>query len=423
MDERIGEYAKKVIYLAKDTIAVRYRFFDRALSKLNIEAAGGLKGYLSRLNTLYYDPEKLLVDYMKEPAYAVRLCLHVMFHIIFLHALSRENRDEELWNLACDIAVENVSLSLNIQGSELSDDDEKRIVLSRIGKWVPDLTAPRIYREFAAQGISNDAKARYKRLFSFDAHDDLKNEDPDEIIMTEEEFKKVAERIKAEIKSFSRDGEGNEEILKNLREATRIKQDYEKLLRRFAVEGELIKVNPDEFDQVFYTYGLSLYKNMPLIEPLEYAEDKRVKDFVIAIDTSASCRGELVKQFLKRTVSVLYTENTFFDEVNIHIVQCDSEIKKVVKIKGKEDIEEFIENFELSGMGATDFRPVFDYVEDKISKKEFDNLRGIIYFTDGYGIYPTSIPSFDTVFVFAGEDEYRPKIPKWATKCVLENDI
>ena len=33
------------------------------------------------------------------------------------------------------------------------------------------------------------------------------------------------------------------------------------------------------------------YGNLPLIEPLEYRETKKVREFVIAIDTSASCRG------------------------------------------------------------------------------------------------------------------------------------
>ena len=33
-------------------------------------------------------------------------------------------------------------------------------------------------------------------------------------------------------------------------------------------------------------YGMELYGNMPLVEPLEYKETDRVREFVIAIDTS-----------------------------------------------------------------------------------------------------------------------------------------
>ena len=35
----------------------------------------------------------------------------------------------------------------------------------------------------------------------------------------------------------------------------------------FTVLKEEIEVDPDSFDPVFYSYGMSLYGNMPLIEP------------------------------------------------------------------------------------------------------------------------------------------------------------
>ncbi|MFR4803653.1 MAG: hypothetical protein ACLT98_10265 [Eggerthellaceae bacterium] len=51
-------------------------------------------------------------------------------------------------------------------------------------------------------------------------------------------------------------------------------------------------VNDEEFDYVYYCCGLSLFGSMPLVEPLEYADDGRIRDFVIAIDTSASTKGD-----------------------------------------------------------------------------------------------------------------------------------
>ena len=71
---------------------------------------------------------------------------------------------------------------------------------------------------------------------------------------------------------------------------TREKQDYREFLRKFARMGEQIRVNDDEFDYVYYCYGLKRYGNLPLIEPLEYVEERRIRDFVIAIDTSASTK-------------------------------------------------------------------------------------------------------------------------------------
>ena len=64
--------------------------------------------------------------------------------------------------------------------------------------------------------------------------------------------------------------------------------DYADFLYQFATTGEVLKLSQDEFDYIFYTYGLSLYGNVPLIEPLEYRDEKRVREFVIVIDTSGS---------------------------------------------------------------------------------------------------------------------------------------
>lgn len=89
-------------------------------------------------------------------------------------------------------------------------------------------------------------------------------------------------------------------------------------------------MDPDSFDYVFYHYGMELYGNMPLIEPLETKELRRVEDFVIVIDTSMSCSGELVQQFLEETYSVLTQSETYFKKVNIHIIQCDDQVREDV---------------------------------------------------------------------------------------------
>ena len=420
---KADEYAVKVLELAHDTITVRFRFFDSILSRFKIKAMPETGIYSCDGEYLYYDPQRLLKDYLDEPAFAIRLLLHVMFHYIFLHPLRFDKSDEELWNMASDIAVENVILNMNIPGTEMSLDDERRMRIGRIKKWVPQVTAEKLYREFAAQGVSADAKSDYKRLFTFDRHRmrAVYRDDP-ATVLTKEDFRKISERVKAELKSFSKDAKGREEILENIGEAVRKRYDYEDILKRFAVMSEAIKINPDEFDYIYYTYGLNSYRNMPLIEPLEYTEDKKIRDFVIAIDTSASCRGELVKGFMEKTVDILRRSDAFHRKVNIRIVQCDSEISDVTLIEDMDDLKGVMDEFKLKGFGATDFRPVFSYVDDLIAQGELEDFKGMIYFTDGYGIYPMAAPEYDTVFVFTGEDANRPKMPPWAIKCIIEDE-
>lgn len=76
----------------------------------------------------------------------------------------------------------------------------------------------------------------------------------------------------------------------------------------------------------------------------------------------------------------------------------------------------------IHGLGGTDFRPVFDYVNRLQSENEFTNLKGMIYFTDGYGKYPTKKPQYDTAFVFIDNEYNNPEIPPWAIKLVLAKE-
>lgn len=415
------EYASKIMVLARDTITVRFRFFDNALAKYKLKCSPGLSGYMADGEYLYYDPVKLLSDYKDEPNIAVRLYLHVMLHSIFLHAYRYDKADENYWNLACDIAVENIILEMDIPGASLVRDDEARNIIARLKKWTPDITAEKLYREFAVGGLSMDSERLYKRVFTMDRHRPrISYKEETETILTEEDWKKISERVKAELESFSKKGEGGESITENLAEATRTRYDYASTLRRFSVEGEEIKINPDEFDYVYYTYGLNLYGKMPLIEPLEYTEEKKIRDFVIAIDTSASCNGDTVRAFLNKTVEILSMSGSFFSQVNIHIIQCDMKIWEDVKVTSLSELKNLLKDFKVTGFGATDFRPVFSYVDELIRKKEFTDLKGLIYLTDGYGIYPEKCPDYDVIFAFLKEDKFIAPVPNWAIKVILE---
>ena len=161
---------------------------------------------------------------------------------------------------------------------------------------------------------------------------------------------------------------------------------------------------------------------MPLVEPLEYKDVNKIREFAIVIDTSASCRGKIVKAFLNKTYNILTSQENFFRKTNIHIIQCDNEVQSDTKITTREEFSHFMEHGKLKGFGATDFRPAFSYIQKLQRKREFSNLKGVIYFTDGYGIYPEKSVGYDTIFAFLNEDETRPPLPPWAIKVVLDEE-
>lgn len=148
----------------------------------------------------------------------------------------------------------------------------------------------------------------------------------------------------------------------------------------------------------------------------------RIEDFVLVIDTSMSCSVELVKRFLRETYGVLSESESYFRKINVHIIQCDDQVRSDAVIRDREQMEAYMEHFAVAGFGGTDFRPAFEYVERLREQGQFTRLRGLLYFTDGKGIYPVKMPPYDTAFVFV-QDQYEDvSAPSWAIKLILERE-
>ena len=236
------------------------------------------------------------------------------------------------------------------------------------------------------------------------------------------EWKELAAKIQEELETFAKSqGDTAGHLTQNLLAVTRERHDYTAFLRRFAVLSEEMQINSDEFDYIYYTYGLRLYSNLPLIEPLEYQDVLRVREFVIAIDTSGSVHGMEVQAFIQKTYNILKQSESFASRVRIHIIQCDADIQEVATINHLDELDGYIQNLTIKGFGGTDFRPVFCYVDGQIAARNFTDLRGLIYFTDGLGTFPDYMPAYQTAFVFVeSEAAHNHKIPVWAIKILLE---
>lgn len=419
--KKINTLAARVLRLSHDDLLMHLRFFDRAIEQVKLKERWGMNCLATDGQTLYYDPVYVLKTYEQNEKLVTRAYLHVLLHCIFSHSFQYERLDTNLWDLATDIAVENVIWQLQLTGVALDSDADRQRKLRVLEEDAGELTAERIYRYFRLNPPSEREATEYRELFTRDVHSLWRP--AEQIEMTVEQWKKISERIKADLKSFTKGKAGAETLEKNLEETTRDRYDYSDILRRFTVRGEDITVNDEEFDYIYYTYGLEHYGNLPLIEPLEYKEIQKVREFVIAIDTSASCRGPVVKAFLQKTYSILKGSENFFHKINVHIIQCDQEVQSDTKITSDEDFETFMQYGKLKGFGATDFRPVFEYVDKLERQGEFENLKGLIYFTDGYGIYPERMPDYDVIFAFLDEDENRAPVPPWSMKVVLESDL
>lgn len=448
--EKIEKIALEIINMSRNKLLVNLRFLDMALSRFDISPKPDFTTCTATDGRVYvYDPKHILTSYRVEENLPVRGFLHSVFHCVFQHMFINPDVDRELWNIACDVAVESTINDLDLPYLNTLRAGQQKQFLDGFGNELTSLSAEKVYRFLVEKKLPENAVKTLQMLFKCDDHliwymtDEQKAEhgipgyrkssstgDEDESNGVSERYMElvqdwsgIAERMQMDMETFGKQRGIDAGLLtQNLREVNRERYDYTEFLKKFAVRGEVIKINPDEFDYNFYTYGLELYENMPLIEPLEYKDVKRIREFVIAIDTSGSVSGELVQTFVQKTYNILKSTESFFTKINLHIIQCDAAIQEDVKITTQTEFDNYLKNMQLHGFGGTDFRPVFSYVNSLVEIKEFDNLKGLIYFTDGFGEFPANMPPYDTAFVFIDENYEIPDVPPWAIKLVLRKE-
>lgn len=106
---------------------------------------------------------------------------------------------------------------------------------------------------------------------------------------------------------------------------------------------------------------------------------------VVAIDTSGSIGQTELNHFFAEMRGIL-------DDVRpelIHVIWCDAKVHKVDEVDDSSDIN----TLKPAGGGGTDFRPVFDYVED-------NNIRpdALVYLTDMLGSFPDQAPAYPVIW-------------------------
>lgn len=454
----------RILEASRDELYLEMRFLDMSFSALQYQKF--LSTFLAGTDGqwIYYHPGFLIGRYQEHPVLVNRLYLHMIFHCVFRHLWMREERKEDYWNLACDIAVEAVIDRLNSEATLRLISDKREEWYARLSKKMKVLTAEGIYHflwnfpmgeeqflELEKEFLVDDhafwtAKKREKETESStsskktdsgqDEETDVSSESMDlgQIREKTQEFgegtgqakarwQRIGESMKTNLETFARQaGKDAGTLSSYLRVEYRNRQQYSEFLKRFAVWREELHVDEDSFDLNFYTFGLSQYGNLPLIEPLEYREEKKIEEFVIIIDTSGSCPEDAVERFLSETYSILKNRESFFQKMKIHLIQCDAAIQSDTVITSQEELNQWMKQVLIRGSGGTDFRPAFSYVEHLKEEGGLKNLKGLLYFTDGYGSFPEKRPSFETAFLFYREDATEVKAPPWAEKLFLNAD-
>ena len=420
------ELCTRILYNARNELYLNMHFLDVSLSSLGFEADPSRRGLGTDGYVMYYNPGDLIAMYRRGRVHVNRTYLHMVFHCLFCHLDNRKNRAADYWNLACDIAMESVIDRLYKSCVHVPPPPFRRDIYLRLEREMKVLTAEGIYQSLRNMKLTEQKFERLAAEFYVDSHERWEEPQPPGMpVPRQSMWNDNREKLQTEMESMGQEGMAGDEgrkLLEQVQVENRERYDYRRFLRKFSVMREEMQADQDSFDYIYYTYGLKTYGNMPLIEPLETSEVYRIEDFVLVIDTSMSCSGELVRRFLEETYEVLSESESYFKKIHIHIIQCDDEVRSDVKITGRRQMEEYMENFTVRGGGGTDFRPAFEYVNSLRARGEFTRLKGLLYFTDGKGIYPVKMPPYDTAFVFIQNQYEDVSVPSWAIKLILEEE-
>lgn len=553
----LNDLGSRILNQSRYELSLSMRHLARALDRLPYEMDFNTQRMGTEGERIHFHPEFIFQLFMESPQKLNRLYMHSLLHCLFRHMFKNEDKKEELWNMACDIHVEYVLDSLDVDLLKRPAGEYRENTFQSLEEKIKTLSAERIYQYLEETDLDYEAWERLEREFYKDDHvfwkvidredapgeegegdgdgaplpmpedftpnesssqdskpsedtsaqngassegeskeeknqeagnqepenrgsenqgaenqesenrgadnPDSENqgaENPGEAKQGEEkqgegsssgekqeekreaerkpkeqeqreereakkkrdelakEWEDISKRTEQEIEHSSKEKQEEQGSLAwFLRLEQKKYTDFRDFLRRLSVDREEMEVDLDSFDYGYYYYGLEQYGNMPLIEENEYREGRKLQELVIAIDTSHSTKGEMVKGFLEETTGILKQKDAFFQKVKVHILECDDELRKDICLENVEDLEQYSKNFSVKGGYGTDFRPVFRYVSDLQKRGELKNLKGLMYFTDGKGRYPKEAPPYVTAFVFPkGEDIDDDNVPFWAMK-------
>ncbi|ADV45534.1 vWA domain-containing protein [Nitratifractor salsuginis] len=130
-----------------------------------------------------------------------------------------------------------------------------------------------------------------------------------------------------------------------------------------------------------------LYRGIALPRP-----SSETLHIAVALDCSGSVDRELLELFAGEVEMILQ----HFPDYRLELMMADAQVRSHRTLSPGEPLE-----WEVKGRGHTDFRPVFDYLENEIHEKP----RLLIYFTDGAGSFPETEPAYEVLWVLSREAE------------------
>ena len=146
---KLDEMGKRILDASRTELYLSMRFLGPALHSL---------GFIMDLSTttvgtdaayIRFNPNYMFRLYVDRPRLLNRTYLHILLHCVFRHMFTaKEKEDQELWDLASDIAVDYILDSMDYSAVAELTPEFRRRVYDRLEAEIRVLTAERIYQYF-----------------------------------------------------------------------------------------------------------------------------------------------------------------------------------------------------------------------------------------------------------------------------------
>lgn len=388
------QIAGDIMEYVKRRLLLNLRYLSRAIYALPPSENEQISGIGTDGQFLWYETSYAIHSFQYDRNRLNRIYLHTLLHCIFRHFDVRPDIDRKLWNLSCDIAVENILQELHLPDMKIPEESGQFEFLSLLAGRLNLLSAEKIYHFFIEEVFTENSAAQKSDI---------------DLPLTEQLFY------------------GDDHSFWYQQTTDRQTKNLEKESINAKIFEDLDVTDPDEL------------RVIPKVELTD--EWKKIADIIkIDLETESTNKGVHAgslnwqlqvtgrdridyRDFLRSTFSILKSQETFHHKRKIYLIQCDAQIQQITVIESVFQLQSYLNDLTVYGYGGTDFRPVFAYIVQLQEQGQLHRLEGLLYFTDGLGIYPTRPVTYKTAFVFTEPElELQKDFPGWAMKLILTED-
>lgn len=369
---------------------------------------------------LFYHPDTVVRDYLRRKDDIAAQIMHIVAHGLLGHIAKRQGQQKEIFDAVADIKASAFINKLPVHLCVCWDKETRK----HVEEWDSlTLEAAYLAPETREEAVVLIRKSRPLQMDHHDAWGQSTADKKKKGSSMANLWQVAARQVAGTMANSGQYGYLAGELCKEYSAEQESSVSYKEFLRQFCSLRERQEIDPDSISNIWYQVGLSTTGDAPFIEPEELREDAPALELAVALDTSGSCSGEVMQGFLEELLAIL--RDTGGPKVELTLIQCDEEIQKVQVLTREDTTIELMNGFEVLGWGGTNFRPVFDYIEEQHGSDDGKRFRGLLYLSDGCGEFPDKKPDYPVVFLFPREEELffdMMEIPDWVMQVHITQD-